>query len=182
MAGPLWLVTALSTMIGQRWKTSALDLLTPTHDVRFLGCELSTNEDMDAIYVHQLPYIEEILRLHNVPPEEQSHIQAPREIVPFEAFEDEESGTPEEVRQAQKLCGELLWLAQRSRPDVSFVVSAMGSLLTRAAPRCLQIGRRLLSYLQRSKHLALTLRPVGSEFVAFSDSSFAPSGAKVTLE
>ncbi|CAE7563194.1 GIP [Symbiodinium sp. CCMP2592] len=178
LSGPLWLVTALAKMIGQKWKTSPLDLLTPDHDVRFLGCELSTNEDMDAIYVHQLPYIEEILRLHEVTSEEQSHIQAPREMVTFEAFEGEEAGTPDEVRQAQRLCGELLWLAQRSRPDVSFVVSAMGSLLTRAAPRCLRVGRRLLAYLQRTKNLALTLKPVGSEFVAFSDSSFAPSGSR----
>ena len=61
---------------------------------------------------------------------------------------------------------------------MSFVVSAMGSLLTRAAPRCLMIGRRLLSYLQRSKTLALRLMPVGEEFVAYSDSSFAPSGSR----
>ncbi|CAE7777053.1 GIP [Symbiodinium sp. CCMP2592] len=178
VSGPLSLVTAVAEGVGKLWKTSELEVLAPGRDIRFLGCEIGTNEEMDTIYIHQRPYIEEILRSHNVQPTEQSPIQAPREMVTFEAFENEDKGTEDQVKQAQRLCGELLWLAQRSRPDLSFVVSAMGSLLTRAAPRCLQIGRRLLSYLQRSKGLSLTLRPEGTEFVAFSDSSFAPEGAR----
>ena len=174
LSGPLSLVLAVAEGLGRLWKTSELEVLAPGHDIRFLGCEIGINDDMDTIYIHQRPYIEEILRSHDVSTTEQSPIQAPREMVTFEAFENEDKGTDDQVKQAQRLCGELLWLAQRSRPDLSFVVSAMGSLLTRAAPRCLQIGRKLLSYLQKSKGLTLTLRPQGSEFVAFSDSSFAP--------
>ena len=63
------------------------------------------------------------------------------------------------MKRAQKACGELLWIAQRSRPDISFVVSAMGSLLTRAVPWCLATVARLRSYLQRTKNLALSPRP-----------------------
>ena len=47
-----------------------------------------------------------------------SPIQSPKELVTFEAKEGEEPGSEEEVRQAQRACGELLWVAQRSRPDI----------------------------------------------------------------
>ena len=169
---------ALSSSIGRLWKTSELDLLSSDRDLRFLGCEISASEDGHVFYIHQWPYIEEILRHHEVPSTTLSYVQAPREMVNFEAFEDEEPGTEAQVKAAQRLCGELLWLAQQSRPDISYVVSAMGSLLSRAAARCSAIGMRLLAYLQQTKHLALAMRATSDELIAFSDSSFAPQGTR----
>ena len=72
----------------------------------------------------------------------------------------------------------LLWLSQRSRPDIAFPVSIMGSLLTKAAPRSIEIGMRLLSYLQRTVGVALELKPESGGFEAWSDCSFAPSGCR----
>ena len=178
ISGPAWLVDALSSTIRGVWKASPLELLEVNHEIRFLGCEIAVSEEYDAIYVHQRPYIEEILRQYSTPETEQSPIQAPKELVSFEAREGEECGTEEQIKQAQKACGELLWIAQRSRPDISFVVCAMGSLLTRAAPRCLSIAARLRSYLQRTKGMALCLRPANDYLIVYSDSSFAPEGSK----
>ncbi|OLP93881.1 Copia protein [Symbiodinium microadriaticum] len=178
ISGPSWLVQALSTTIRGVWKASPLEMLEVNHDIRFLGCEIAVTEDYDAIYLHQRPYIEEILRQYATPETEQSPIQAPKEWVSFEAREGEDCGTEDQIRQAQKACGELLWIAQRSRPDLSFVVCAMGSLLTRAAPRCLSIAARLRSYLQRTKGLALSLKPTNDQLIVYSDSSFAPEGSK----
>ena len=80
---------ALSSSIGRLWKTSELDLLSSDRDLRFLGCEISASEDGHVFYIHQWPYIEEILRHHEVPSTTLSYVQAPREMVNFEAFEDE---------------------------------------------------------------------------------------------
>ena len=178
MCGPLWLVHALSAAIRSTWKASDLELLDPGHEIRFLGCEIAVSEEYDAIYVHQRPYIGELLRLHMTPSTESSPIQAPKDMVTFDAFSEEEPGTEEEIKQAQRACGELLWLAQRSRPDISYVVCAMGSLLTRAAPRCLQIAKRLRAYLQKTQNLALALKPTSTEFEIYTDSSFAPEGTR----
>ena len=164
MAGLLWLVTARATKSAKKWKTSELDVLSFEHEVRFLGCEISTNEKFSACYLRQRPYIEEILRHHGTAETELSPIQSPKEWVTFEACEGEEVGAADDVKQAQRACGELLWIAQRSRRDISFVVSAMGSLLTRAAPSCFRIAARLRSYLQRTKHLALSLNPTTEDF------------------
>ena len=178
LSGPLWLVKATSATIRTVWKASELELLDADHEIRFLGCEIAVNEEYDAIYVHQRPYIEEILRHHQTPEIDQSPIQAPKELVTFEAYDGEGPGSEEEIKQAQKACGELLWLAQRSRPDIAYVVCAMSSLLSRAAPRCLQIALRLRSYLQRTKNLSLALRPVDDHLAVYTDSSFAPGGSK----
>ncbi|CAE7334850.1 GIP [Symbiodinium sp. CCMP2592] len=178
LAGPRSLIESLASTIGRIWKVSELDVLSVDRDIRFLGCEISTNDSMDCIYIHQRPYINEILRHHDISPQALSFIQAPREMVTFEPYEGEDRGTDQQIKEAQRLCGELLWLAQRSRPDVAYVVSAMGSLLSKAAPRCIAIGLRLLSYLQQTRDMALTLRSVSEELVAYSDSSFAPSGAR----
>ena len=178
ISGPAWLVELLAATIRGVWKASPLEMLEVNHEIRFLGCEIAVSEEYDAIYVHQRPYIEEILRQYATPETEQSPIQAPKELVSFEAREGEPCGSEEQIKQAQKACGEFLWIAQRSRPDLSFVVCAMGSLLTRAAPRCLSIATRLRSYLQRTKGLALTLRPTNDQLVVYSDSSFAPEGSK----
>ncbi|CAE7041783.1 GIP [Symbiodinium sp. CCMP2592] len=178
LAGPRALIESLAATIGRIWKVSELDVLSVDRDIRFLGCEISTNDNMDCIYIHQRPYINEILRHHDISPQSLSFIQAPREMVTFEPYEGEDRGTDQQIKEAQRLCGELLWLAQRSRPDVAYVVSAMGSLLSKAAPRCIAIGLRLLSYLQQTRDMALTLRSVSEELVAYSDSSFAPSGAR----
>ena len=178
VCGPLWLVQAVAAAIRSTWKASELEVLEHDHEIRFLGCEIAVSEEYDAIYIHQRPYITELLRHHATPETDLSPIQAPKDLVTFEAIGDEPSGTDEEVKSAQRACGELLWLAQRSRPDISYVVCAMGSLLTRAAPRCLQIAQRLRSYLQRTKNLALTLKPGSSGFEIFTDSSFAPEGTR----
>ena len=178
LSGPLDLVRATSSTIRNVWKASELEVLDVDHEIRFLGCEIAVTEDYDAVFIHQRPYIDEILRHHATPVTDLSPIQSPKELVTFEAKEGEDPGSEEEVRQAQRACGELLWVAQRSRPDISFVVCAMGSLLTRAAPRCLSIATRLRSYLQRTKNLALALKPTNNEFTIYTDSSFAPEGSK----
>ncbi|CAE7696974.1 GIP [Symbiodinium sp. CCMP2456] len=104
--------------------------------------------------------------------------EAPRHLVTFEAEPDEPKGDEQEIKLAQRLCGELLWLAQRTRPDVSFTVNAMGALISRAAPRCIAIGVRLLSYLQHTQEYALTIAPTSDGLITFTDSSYAPEGKR----
>ena len=45
--------------------------------------------------------------------------------------EIEDDATAQEVKAAQGLTGELLWLAIRSRPDLSYAVSVMGRQSTK---------------------------------------------------
>eukprot|EP00439_Symbiodinium_sp_Y106_P067020 s115_g11.t1 len=178
LVGRLPLLRAVAARLSETWKTTELEILTELHGIRFLGCEILTTASRDRYYLHQQPYIKEILRAHDVPPSSTSPIQAPKHLVTFEAEEEESKGEPHELKLAQRLCGELLWLAQRTRPDVSFTVNAMGALISRAAPRCIQVGMRLLAYLQHTQEYALVIYPVSEDLVTFTDSSYAPEGRR----
>ena len=50
----------------------------------------------------------------------------------------------ETVRCAQGLVGELLWLASRTRPDISYGVAIMGRLVTKCPARVLEGGQHML--------------------------------------
>ena len=178
LLGPQSLVETMAASIKSTWKTSSLEMVEPRKGIRFLGCEIETNESRDTYWIHQKPYVVELLRQHEVPPTARSPTPCPREMLSLHVEENEPKGSDHDLRQAQKLCGELLWLSQRSRPDIAFPVSIMGSLLTKAAPRSVAIGHRLLSYLQRTMGVALELHPTEGGFEAWSDCSFAPNGCK----
>ena len=90
-------------------------------------------------------------RLHNVPAHVRGRIPCPRKLSSFEVLENEPSSTGEAVHQAQQVTGELLWLSQRSRPDLAFTVSLLASLATKAPHRALRIADRALGNLQRTK-------------------------------
>ncbi|CAE7314603.1 unnamed protein product [Symbiodinium sp. CCMP2456] len=178
LCGRLGLIRAVARKLSETWKTTDLEMLSSSHGIRFLGCEILTNDERDRYYLHQQPYIKEILRAHDVPETATSPIQAPKHLVTFEAEEDEPKGDESEVKMAQRLCGELLWLAQRTRPDISFTVNAMGALISRAAPRCVVVGTKLLSYLQHTQDYALAIVPQNDEYVTWTDSSYAPEGRR----
>ena len=178
ICAPLALLTATASKIGSVWKTSPLEVMTRDRGIRFLGCEIEMANEEHGIFLHQRPYVMELLRSHGIPEQHKSPIPCSRELLTFTAEDGESPGTESELRQAQRLCGELLWIAQRSRPDISFPVAAMGSLLTKAAPRCITIGIKLLAYLQATMNYALCIQDSGPGLTAWSDASFAPTGER----
>ena len=85
----------------------------------------------------------------------------------------------EQLRAAQSVTGELAWLAQRCRPDLSYTVSVMGSLTTRDPQRVCTIGRKALCYLNATKGWKMKFIAAGKpELVTFTDSSYSPEGEK----
>ena len=55
---------------------------------------------------------------------------------------------PQVLKEAQALAGGLLWLATRTRPDISFGVATMSRLMSRNPEKALQVGHALLSYIK----------------------------------
>ena len=89
------------------------------------------------------------------------------------------SYTPAELKQAQSMTGELAWLAQRCRPDLTYVVSIMGSLATRDPARVALIGHKALRYLNATKEWKMRYSTGGARaLITYTDSSYAPDGEK----
>ena len=103
-----------------------------------------------------------------------------------EQLEDEQEHDPDpgDVRTAQRLAGGLNWLATRTRPDISFVVSQLSSAATRAPLRAIALGKKCLRYLSGTREHGIRLhadthrlRGGGSEpnqpvLEAFGDASY----------
>ena len=71
----------------------------------------------------------------------------------------------QDVRAAQGIVGELLWLSCRTRPDLSFGVSWMGRMVTRAPRRVCCYGEHMLGYLKSTMtwHFTTVFAKVGME-------------------
>ncbi|CAE7263495.1 GIP [Symbiodinium natans] len=123
-----------------------------------------------------LAYAEELLRLNNVKPTALGKIPCPRDLVSFDTLLTDESPTEESVRTAQRLTGEILWLSQRTRPDLAFTACVLATLSTKAPERAARIAERALAYVQQTKAFALTADADDTGLVAYSDASFAPDG------
>ena len=89
-----------------------------------------------------------------------------------------EDFSEEELRAAQRVTGELLWLAQRTRLDIAYCVGLMASWASRFPRQVSRIRMRVLEYLANTKPFRLTLIPENSSGIRiYTDASFAPFGA-----
>ena len=73
--------------------------------------------------------------------------------------ESEQSPCPDQVRSAQSVTGEILWLVVRSRPELSFAVRRVSQLSTKRPNDAIAIGPAVLTYLSGSADDGLLYGP-----------------------
>ena len=173
---------------------SVWDTSDPTHaEQGAMYCGLELKQTPEGLVASQSRYVNELLARHS---EIVSHSGSPCSTW-REAFDDSESKAdtvdPILVREAQSLCGELLWLNVRARPELAFPISRMAQLATRRPADSISIGQGIIKYLRAhpdagilfgrapgnlGAHGAFT-RPVDEKLVqVFSDSSFGPASGR----
>ena len=59
-----------------------------------------------------------------------------------------ERATTEKVREAQAMCGALLWLSTRTRPELTFGVHIMAKNTTKRPEAGLEVGKALMKYVK----------------------------------
>ncbi|CAE7214330.1 RE1 [Symbiodinium microadriaticum] len=177
--------------------------------IRYLGVEIEQADDGHFL-ISQRGYLESLVRGYDLEPGEHARLPCPREWLVDDEGGDEavtqEDYTPEELKRAQKITGELLWVT-RSRPDVLFVVTMMASALARRPCHVYRVGLKVMAYLAASvnvqlqlggrKHTELattaaatptaaadkpttthSMTDIGLVLEGFSDASFAPFGGR----
>ena len=84
--------------------------------------------------------------------------------------------SPAEVTQARQLIGQLNWLATQTRPDLSYDVSALSSLLKLENTDCVRQINRTVKKVKKEKS-QIDIPSLGNpsliQIVAYSDASFA---------
>ena len=172
-------IEAVQAWITSEWKASPLTWATEEFTLRFLGLEIGRTKD-GGVKIHQRGYIEELLRHHGLS-EEKGHLTpCPQEWLLGEAEVSTQEYPPDQLRRAQAITGELLWLSGKSRPDLMHTVATMSSCCLRDPVLVERIGTRALGYLKETLDLALVYHPKRTDnFIeGFSDASFAPNGSR----
>ena len=155
--------------------------------MRFCGLELRWDDSGTKLHVAQPSYVAELVKRHEVGK------TRPAPFVKPEVGEDAEVVEMEVLRQAQGLVGELLWLAIRSRPDISYAVNWMSQMLSKHPSLVVVKAKELLECLAGTPTLGLVYGPcLGDRGVhgdlpfardmrhleLFTDASFAPQGQR----
>eukprot|EP00435_Cladocopium_sp_Y103_P068747 s75_g32.t1 len=170
-------IPAAFRKIKETWKCSEEEYVTHEKAMRFCGYELRRRKD-GGVELSQEGYLSDILQKYNINSSENTPVPK------FEDKDDEQEPSISIIKEAQALCGEVLWLAGRTRPDVSYGVGLMSRLIHRRPTLVVQIGHHMLRYLYGSKHLCLVYQPMRDtddewhELKVLADTSFAPPHEK----
>ena len=88
----------------------------------------------------------------------------------------------EEVRGAQKVVGELLWMLTRTRPDLMFAMSKLCSNVLRSPKKVQEIAVQVKGYLKLTAEEGIRFVKDEAEesmvLKVFTDASFAPDGGE----
>ena len=162
-----------------QWKCSSPEWLTQEHSLRFCGFEIS--KEPQGIRLHQNAYLKDLLARY-------SDLKPASSPLPGRLDDsDEPNPDIQEVRRAQTLVGELLWLAVRTRVDIAYAVSWLGRHVARCPARVQKYGAQVLYFLHGAPDHGL-LKTHHSEgdhgqgedkgIHMYSDASFGPPGSR----
>ena len=163
--------------INRLWECTPPEFAEKEKPMRFCGFEIRKTEH--GFDLTQESYIRDMLGRHQVELEEQSPLPK------VEEGEDEED--KKDLRQAQMLCGELNWVTQKSRPDLSYATGLVSRMLHRRPTYACKLAWHIMRYLRATPERGLSYRrsedqkdrhlPVECNLgtlEAFADASYAP--------
>lgn len=114
--------------------------------LKYCGFEIEAAAKDDGFIVSQKLYEREVLQRWKV----DSGVAYPLFKVGENDDDPEYEVDQNMIREAQALTGSLLWLATRTRADISFAVATMGRLSTKNPLKTIEIGRVVLQYLYQN--------------------------------
>ena len=131
------------------WTTSEPEVV-GEEAIRFLGMEVSTSknaEGRDVWHVTQESFVKDLVK-------RQAKEVQPKKI-PITRDQalmtlDPSPPTLEKVRKCQKVVGELLWVLTRTRPDLMYSISRLGSNVTKATSSVLEAADQVQGYLLKT--------------------------------
>ncbi|CAE7519242.1 unnamed protein product [Symbiodinium sp. CCMP2592] len=133
-----------SPSIWAKWRTSKLQKARS-------GLDLNLNGPMMKMARGTL----EFLRSYGMEEALETKLPYPKEWLNEIEEEGMENFSVEELKAAQRIVGEHLWLTMRCRPDLQYPVMDMASRVSKQPNKVMQVGRRLLSYLKATQSMKL---------------------------
>ena len=148
------LIVQVHNKISSIWPCSSLEFA--DGGLRYLGMELVQEEGY--VTLSQESYVDNLVRLHGLDPQTSAGLPCPKEWLQDEDFDDSvENFSDFELRRAQRVTGECLWLAYRTRPDVLFVTNYMAAMTSKKPVKVYHVGLKVISYLNATAKLKLRI-------------------------
>ena len=170
----LEVVQAVITGVQAKWEPSKPEMVGMLKEVRFLGAELWRRED-GAWIMTQANCIKDLLKRNlGDDPQKWQTRKIPLLKEP-EIFDDPEQKTPLNVKEAQRVVGELVWITARTRPDLAFVISKLASMITEAPIQVVQLAKTVWQYLAATVHQGLIFKNAEGErqLNVYTDASYS---------
>jgi len=118
----------------------------------FLGIRIIRDRPRRRLWLCQDSYIDKVLAKFNLKPYSKTQAFTPftEGLEPFDG-----KATADQIFAYQQRIGTVNFVAVMTRPDVAKMCSILGQFLRNPGPRHLAAADRLISYLGRTKHLAI---------------------------
>ena len=180
VVGRTSLVSATLNSIRSTWRTSSPEWVSEKA-IKFLGMDVKKgkNEEGEMEWmITQESYLKDLLSKGGSEEIKRRKIPITRDQTAMLAGRNEKP-TAEDIKLSQKLVGELLWVVTRSRPDVMYSVSKMGSNITKNPKGVIETACQTKGYLIGKEEEGIGFKKIeGEELLleCYSDSSFAPEG------
>ena len=133
---------------------------------KFVGLEFDMKDDL---FLHQESMIKKL--------EEEYNVNTIQKTPMIENLKWKKSSKElENIRSLQKLIGELSYIGNLSRPDVTFAINKISRVLHKPTKETYEAAKRVLSYLCNTSELAIKVCNWDKEkweLILFCDSSFA---------
>ena len=154
MVGETEIIQGFIDQVKMHWKIGEPEwVMEGREPVRLLGMEIEKRGT--SYVVHQQAYITNLLKEYD----EKDRCALSRVRTP----EEEEQPTADQVLQAQKETGELLWVAGRTRPDLSLGVGVMSQWASKRPLQVINIGKQLRAHLRETIDEVMAMTADGGE-------------------
>ena len=161
---------ALISAIQAKWETSVPEEIDAVSGVRFLGAEIF--KDGNRWWMTQRNYLQDLLsRNLGAPPWQKRKIPM---IADPDTREDPPNHNLETTREAQRVVGELVWVATRTRPDLAFAITKLASLITKDPQLVIDLTKNVWHYLANTMDHGLQFQNQleDRQLNIYSDASF----------
>lgn len=150
----------ISNELGKRFKMKHLG------DLReFLG--IRATRTVDSITLDQTTYIEQIVKQFGMT--DAANISTPMDATYHTTLDDEK----EDKYPTREAIGCLTYIANATRPDISFAVNNLARHVSHPTKRLWNAIKRIIRYLKTTKTIGLTFRKSNLALEAWADSDFA---------
>ena len=153
----------LAAAPSQRDLSSIMESLQAMYEMRvmdsvdmFLGVQLNWSSDMRRLHLCQSHYVSDMVKKYGLA--DSKPASTPMVASFFSNLKAEKDKSVVDATQYRSMIGSLLFLAGRSRPDISAAVGILSRFNESPTRYCLEAAKRLLRYVRHTKNLGVTMQ------------------------